>query len=214
MKRAKGELVGAIYEKALKRKDITGAVARSKLEAASNTQDLQGNDGKVDKPKTKTKKATVEVELASADIGKIVSLIATDATKVSMTITFMPVSRFHDALFCFCNNIDVDSLIRYRLFGLLRSQRIYEAPVQIILACVMLYKLMGYSAFVGYIVLLLALPINHLLIKKTTDVQTTLLGVRDKRMRVMNEAIQSIKVWLFVRFFVEPETLTLLITRD
>jgi len=99
MKRVKGELVGAIYEKALKRKDITGAVTRSKLEKASEKQEMQGKDGNVNRTTTKAKKATAEADLASADIGKIVSLIASDASRVAATFTYMPVSPLLDVVF-------------------------------------------------------------------------------------------------------------------
>ncbi|KAF8601971.1 P-loop containing nucleoside triphosphate hydrolase protein [Ceratobasidium sp. AG-I] len=74
---------------------------------------------------------------------------------------------------------------------------IYDAPVSAVVSVIMLYNLMGYSAFVGYIVLLLTLPINQLIIKRMGALQVSVSMMRDARIRAMNEAIHSIK---FIKF--------------
>ena len=68
---AKAELVSSVYEKALKRKDITGTIAINQKGGKSDQKD--GAQGEGDK--------------ASADVGKIVSLIATDTQKISEAIS-------------------------------------------------------------------------------------------------------------------------------
>jgi hypothetical protein len=79
--RVKGELVASVYEKALKRKDVTGAV--------------QKNQEKDTKGKGKGKEAKPEApqDSSSADVGKIVSLIAADSERVSRFVSMGPVSR-------------------------------------------------------------------------------------------------------------------------
>ncbi|KAF8331910.1 uncharacterized protein EI90DRAFT_3154324 [Cantharellus anzutake] len=72
--RTYGELVGSIYEKALVRTDITGVVA----------SDQKGKDGKLADGKDARDEA-----VASADVGKIVSLIATDSQQCSNVLNFM-----------------------------------------------------------------------------------------------------------------------------
>jgi ABC-type multidrug transport system fused ATPase/permease subunit len=76
--RVKGELVASVYEKALKRKDITGAVQKGKDKDVKG----KGKDEKPDAPQ----------DSSSADVGKIVSLIASDADRVSRFVSLGPVS--------------------------------------------------------------------------------------------------------------------------
>ncbi|CAE6351129.1 unnamed protein product [Rhizoctonia solani] len=151
--RVKGELVASVYEKALKRKDVTGAV--------------QKNQEKDTKGKGKGKEAKPEApqDSSSADVGKIVSLIAADSERVSRFVSMGPF--------------------------------IYEAPLSIIIACTMLYNLMGWTAFAGYVAMLIALPINTIIVRRTSSFQRSVSAMRDRRMRAMNEAIQSIK---FIKF--------------
>ncbi|KAF8756276.1 P-loop containing nucleoside triphosphate hydrolase protein [Rhizoctonia solani] len=129
--RVKGELVASVYEKALKRKDVTGAVQKNQ----------------------------------EKDTSEIVSLIAADSERVSRFVSMGPF--------------------------------IYDAPLSIIIACTMLYNLMGWTAFAGYVALLIALPINTVIVRRTSSFQRSVSSMRDRRMRAMNEAIQSIK---FIKF--------------
>lgn len=81
--RAQSELIGSIYEKTLVRKDITGVVASDAVKRAKGKGD---NDG-----------AKIQA-VQSADVGKIVSLIATDATSSAdaantFTVSTSPSSR-------------------------------------------------------------------------------------------------------------------------
>ncbi|KAG8738112.1 hypothetical protein FRC10_007279 [Ceratobasidium sp. 414] len=148
--RVKGELVASVYEKALKRKDVTGAVQKGKEKDTKG----KGKD-KEDAPQ----------DSSSADVGKIVSLIAADSDRVSRFVSLGPF--------------------------------IYDAPISIIVACSMLYSLMGWTAFAGYVAMLFALPLNTIIVRRTSSFQRSVSAMRDRRMRAMNEAIQSIK---FIKF--------------
>ncbi|CAE6495623.1 unnamed protein product, partial [Rhizoctonia solani] len=148
--RIKGELVASIYEKALKRKDMSGAVGKSDTQKKGNPEDSASAPSE---------------ESSSADIGKVVSLIAADAEWISRFVTL--------------------------------GTFIYDAPVSAIISCFFLYNLMGWTAFVGYIALVLTLPINNFLVQKTTIYQRSVSAMRDRRMQAMNEAIQGIK---FIKF--------------
>ena len=57
---------------------------------------------------------------------------------------------------------------------------------------------MGWTAFIGYIAFLFAMPLNWLIMRAAWKLRRTLLDVRDKRMREMNQVIQAIK---FIKFF-------------
>ncbi|QRW10315.1 ABC transporter [Ceratobasidium sp. AG-Ba] len=88
---------------------------------------------------------------------------------------------------------DAEWVARFVTFG----QFIYDAPVSAILACVLLYNLMGWVAFAGYIALILTLPINDYLVRRTNTLQKSVSAARDIRIRALNEAISSIK---FIKF--------------
>ncbi|KAG8933322.1 hypothetical protein FRC02_012140 [Tulasnella sp. 418] len=75
---------------------------------------------------------------------------------------------------------------------------IYSSPIEILIASFMLYQLLGWSAFVGFSVLVLASPLNHLLSKRGVTISRGLSAARDKRMGVLNEFIGAIS---FVKFF-------------
>lgn len=73
--RIRTELMSAIYDKALKRKDFSGVVDK---DAADDKAKASGKeDPKGDEPK------------AGADIGKIVNLMAGDANRIAMTVSSM-----------------------------------------------------------------------------------------------------------------------------
>ncbi|KAI0772936.1 multidrug resistance-associated ABC transporter [Trametes elegans] len=74
--RVRTELMTAIYDKALKRKDFSGIVDKDAAEKSAKGPGKKP-DPKADEPK------------AGADIGKIVNLMAGDANRISMTISAM-----------------------------------------------------------------------------------------------------------------------------
>lgn len=88
----RSELMAAIYDKALKRKDYSGIVDKNeeKTEAPTNGSaktSTKKQDDKADEPK------------AGADVGKIVNLMAGDANKVS--------SYQDGPAFCLCIHLDL-----------------------------------------------------------------------------------------------------------
>ena len=90
--RTQAELVASIYEKALVRKDIAGTVASDALaKAKEDTKKRTEAEDKKDELDEKDK------PVASADVGKIVSLIATDASQCSSMASFLTV-RTHIGL--------------------------------------------------------------------------------------------------------------------
>ncbi|KAG9123240.1 hypothetical protein FRC07_000064, partial [Ceratobasidium sp. 392] len=75
---------------------------------------------------------------------------------------------------------------------------IYGAPFEIIFACTFLYQILGWSAFVGFSVLVIAMPVNHFLSRRSVVLSRGLMLARDKRMDALNELILGIK---FIKFF-------------
>ncbi|TBU25699.1 multidrug resistance-associated ABC transporter [Dichomitus squalens] len=151
--RIRTELMTAIYDKALKRKDFSGIVDKDKV--AEQKKGGKGKDeAKSDEPK------------AGADIGKIVNLMAGDANRIAMTVSAM-----------------------YFIYG---------APFEIFIATLFLYQLLGWSAFAGFLVLLLTWPLNNFMARRAVRIQKGVSTARDKRMGVLNELISAVK---FIKFF-------------
>ncbi|KAG1773289.1 hypothetical protein EV702DRAFT_1131440 [Suillus placidus] len=75
---------------------------------------------------------------------------------------------------------------------------IYGGPFEIIIATAFLYKLLGLSAFAGFIVLLAGWPLNSFVTKRSIRIQKGVSASRDKRMAVLNELISAVK---FIKFF-------------
>lgn len=81
--RIRSQLMAAIYDKALKRKDFSGIVNKD------NSKDDSTSGGKKDLKSTAEAKAKADDPKAGADIGKIVNLMAGDANRVAMTSSAM-----------------------------------------------------------------------------------------------------------------------------
>ncbi|KAK3818725.1 MAG: P-loop containing nucleoside triphosphate hydrolase protein [Benniella sp.] len=86
-----------------------------------------------------------------------------------------------------------------RIAGLASSTfYLYTCPLEIFLACVMLYGILGVSAFVGLGVMLLTFPIHHFAGKKYAKIQEQMMETRDRRVGLMSELLQGIRM---IKFF-------------
>lgn len=74
----------------------------------------------------------------------------------------------------------------------------YNSPVEIFVALFYLYKLLGISALVGLVIMLISFPITGYLSMKLNKVYTTLMSAKDKRNELTNELLQGIRM---VKFF-------------
>ncbi|KAH7882505.1 hypothetical protein F5I97DRAFT_1905629 [Phlebopus sp. FC_14] len=79
---------------------------------------------------------------------------------------------------------------------------IYGAPLEIIIACTFLYNLLGFSAFAGFIIILIGWPLNSFITKRSIRIQKGVSASRDKRMAVLSELIGAVK---FIKFFAWEE---------
>ena len=149
--RIRSELTAAIYDKALRRKDASGVVA-------AKEDDTAGKDSGKDKDGKEKK--------VNADTGKVVNLMAGDATRIAGTFS--------------------------------SAYMIYSTPFQLVIASVFLYQLLGWTAFAGAGVLVIAIPLNSYLSNKSFKISKDMMKARDKRIGVMNELIGAIQ---FIKFF-------------
>ncbi|KAG5642914.1 hypothetical protein DXG03_001885 [Asterophora parasitica] len=68
-----------------------------------------------------------------------------------------------------------------------------SGPLQITLAFVSLYDLLGWAAFVGVAIMLLAIPLNTFIARILKRMQEQQMKNRDKRTRLMSELLANIK---------------------
>ncbi|KIM37758.1 hypothetical protein M413DRAFT_448273 [Hebeloma cylindrosporum] len=176
--RIRSELMAAIYDKALKRKDFSGIVNKDKKAEAGKAESVaNGVETKESKRKSKAKKkadkekaAKADDPQAGADVGKIVNLMAGDANRISQMISGL-----------------------YFIYG---------APFEILIAGIFLYQLLGLSAFAGFIILIAGWPLNSYIARRSIRIQKGALAARDTRMGVLNELIGAVK---FIKFFAWEE---------
>ncbi|KAJ7186191.1 hypothetical protein C8R46DRAFT_1343242 [Mycena filopes] len=170
--RIRVELIAAVYDKALKRKDFSGLVDRDKARDAAELR--KGTDGITTKQPSKAeqKRSAEKADdpKAGADTGKIVNLMAGDQTRVSTIVS--------------------------------GAYNVYGAPVEIVVGSSFLYGLLGWSAFAGFVVLLVGWPLNSYVARRRVRMHKGELKARDGRMSVVNELIGAVK---FIKFFAWEE---------
>ncbi|CAA7267383.1 unnamed protein product [Cyclocybe aegerita] len=68
-----------------------------------------------------------------------------------------------------------------------------SGPLQIILAFISLYSLLGWAAFVGVAIMIFSIPLNTLIARILKRMQEQQMKNRDKRTRLMSELLANIK---------------------
>ncbi|CBQ67860.1 related to multidrug resistance protein [Sporisorium reilianum SRZ2] len=159
--RIKSELTLAIYDKALRRKDISGS-----LQNATSTAQAAEPDKADESKDAKAKKGPADDDKSAASVGKVVNLMSTDANSVSSTVTMLYMA--------------------------------YSAPLELVIATTFLYKLLGWSAFIGVLPALVLMPMQQQFTKLSFANNKETLKARDKRITVLNELVNSIR---FIKFF-------------
>ncbi|KAI8137621.1 hypothetical protein BJV82DRAFT_646813 [Fennellomyces sp. T-0311] len=74
----------------------------------------------------------------------------------------------------------------------------YSYPIQIIVSIVCLYKLLGAAALWGVLAMLLIQPATFYVSKEFESLQTKLMSAADKRIKIVNEMLNAIRI---IKFF-------------
>jgi ABC-type bacteriocin/lantibiotic exporter with double-glycine peptidase domain len=69
----------------------------------------------------------------------------------------------------------------------------WGVPLQILIASIMLWQMLGPSALVGLLVMLLMLPINYKVAQTISGLQKDVMRVKDERTSVTNEVMAEIR---------------------
>ncbi|KAL1887351.1 Transporter of the ATP-binding cassette (ABC) [Ceratocystis pirilliformis] len=68
------------------------------------------------------------------------------------------------------------------------------APVQLTLAIVLLWQVMGRSSIPGFVVMVILLPVNYTLALGFSTTSKKIMGATDKRIGITNEILQNIRI--------------------
>ncbi|KAI9293169.1 hypothetical protein K502DRAFT_318772 [Neoconidiobolus thromboides FSU 785] len=75
---------------------------------------------------------------------------------------------------------------------------LYSIPIQILLSSWYLYQILGWPAMIGLSLTFIAIPINYVLGLRWEEMQSQLMTCSDKRMDIVNELLQGIRI---IKFF-------------
>ncbi|CAG8714664.1 19313_t:CDS:2, partial [Dentiscutata erythropus] len=73
-----------------------------------------------------------------------------------------------------------------------------DSPIELVVGVYFLHQLMGVSCLLGLLVMIITLPINHQMAKLYAKTQDELMNARDRRVGLMNEVLQSIRMIKFL----------------
>ncbi|KAH8926904.1 P-loop containing nucleoside triphosphate hydrolase protein [Atractiella rhizophila] len=91
--------------------------------------------------------------------------------------------------------VDVDRISDFSNW----SFSLVDAPAELVIGTVFLCSLLGAkAAFSGILIAILFVPFNHWTSKKFAVVQDKLMNARDKRVSLMNEVLQSVRMLKFM----------------
>lgn len=180
--RLRAIIVGEIYAKALRRK------------AASSTDKVLGEDKKNQEPKKLKnkmvsfgrKKAT-ELKTAKEGEGKQPDAQANTGTIINL----MSVDSFKIA--------DICAYLHF-LWA--------SVPVQITIAVILLYRVLGYSAIAGIIIMCLLFPVNMYIAKQFARTQKKIMAATDGRIHSTNEVLTNIRI---IKYFAWEERFGILV---
>ncbi|KAI9650783.1 Transporter of the ATP-binding cassette (ABC) [Ciborinia camelliae] len=69
-----------------------------------------------------------------------------------------------------------------------------ETPVQISVAVILLFSILGVSSLTGVIIMILLMPVNAFIAQKLTNTQQKIMSATDERIQATNELLQSIRL--------------------
>lgn len=76
----------------------------------------------------------------------------------------------------------------------LHGHMVWVGPIKIILAIVILYNYMGPAGLAGFAALICLIPLNSISTTKYNKAETDKLKEKDKRIKIINEVLNGIKV--------------------
>lgn len=179
--RVRAIIIGDIYAKALRRKASSGKDKVLLEKAKANPGNVK--EGTISKIKRALSMKKDDKKNSS-----------NDAESANGSIKDKPVSDDEQAnLGTIINLMSVDSFKIAEVTAYLHFL-CAAAPTQLIVAVVLLWQVMGYSAIPGIVVMVFLLPVNYGLARGFTVTSKRILAATDKRINVTNEVLQNIRI--------------------
>ena len=72
---------------------------------------------------------------------------------------------------------------------------LWSAPLQIVIALVMLWQQLGIATMAGVAFMVVLMPINYMIASKMKGMFMSVMRMKDKRVKLMNEILNGIKVF-------------------
>ncbi|GAA97476.1 hypothetical protein E5Q_04155.1 [Mixia osmundae IAM 14324] len=164
-----------VFEKTLRRKDISSGTASDDTRARNGDRVVSENGAK---DAITSKKSGKEQDLQKkSDKDDDAAVVGIEAFKSKASVM---------NLF----SVDVDRISDFGVW----SFSLVDAPLELLIGTVFLYRLLGVSAILGILVNVLFLPLNHWAAKRFAVVQNKLMSARDKRVSLMSEVLKSIRM--------------------
>lgn len=79
---------------------------------------------------------------------------------------------------------------------------IAAVPVQVVVAVILLYQILGWSSIAGISIMVLLIPVNYTISNKFSQIQKAIMATTDKRIHATNEVLQNIRI---IKFFAWEE---------
>lgn len=171
--RIRGQLIASIYEKALRTRDMNGSLSGTK-------QAGEGDGNADDKPAKPSQGDSTAPSKAAATPTSSTN----DDANIGKVVSLAAVDSIRIAAQC------------------ASAYLFYSAPIELVVASLFLYNLLGWSAFTGFLVLIVASPLQTRLTKRMIDISKHLSAARDKRLSALNELTQNLK---FVKYYAFEE---------
>lgn len=189
--RIRSEMVAALFEKALRRRNMAGAIdPLPQPEADVKTK----RQARHDAARTAKGHAAKRELSGSVDGGAIderdVAEIEADATTQMQprpssdrpSTSSADVGKVVNMM-----SLDVNVLLRMGC----DLHQLYGAPAEVIIATVFLYRILGWSALAGFSILILAMPLNYLQGRRSYTAQRDWKHKTDKRMGLVTELLSA-----------------------
>jgi ABC-type multidrug transport system fused ATPase/permease subunit len=77
---------------------------------------------------------------------------------------------------------------------LLTVNTLWSAPLQITIALIFLWQQLGIATLAGIVFMIILLPFNGYITTKMRNIQILMMKEKDKRVKLMNEILNGIKV--------------------
>ena len=158
-------IIGELYAKALRRKAGAGPES-AKEETKSGKHNKTRSSGGKDDPENANGKQSDPMEAGE-----------THQANIGTIINLMAIDSFKVS--------EVGAYLHF-LWA--------SVPVQVTIAIVLLYRILGFSSFAGIVLMALMLPVNMLIAKRFQTVQNQILTGTDARIHATNEILQNIRI--------------------